>query len=445
MASHNTHMRILKGIEENEAILYLPKPCGHKEICNIWKHYDAMFKPVAYEEVQSNDHDKEHVDEHKRTNDQLVEDDKYYKKIFDTKKRGFHGRVFVTKSLLTQSIHLKEAYPFAILEAMNVPGLTHSHIASHLQGSYSYLVMMGMFHILYFQKYQEHQKSIKKPTLIPQKKRQVERYAYNKYEQLTPNNDYESILQSSNIQQPLTLNFIGMSYITINNIKAHCKELLHYLKIVTFGFAESCNIVIGLRNEVQMTRNIYESITGPLKDGETIAMTPMDFSEVVAPVDATSSMTMLNYSGTSIEKLASLYYGLGTGLQPLQGFALGGENYDLEMREISNVFRKTNSNCGRTSTSSNHNYLIHSQDFQGNNEILSPTFLHTPTDHNDFEVEENNRQAQTLPPFNSLGLVDGIERIVMESDMFVGETQSLLDMTVNLLDVLDDDLINGPW
>ena len=57
----------------------------------------------------------------------------------------------------------------------------------------------------------------------------------------------------------------------------------------------------------------------------------------------------------------------------------------------------------------------------------------------------SNRQAQTWPSFNSLGLMDGIERTVMESDMFVDETQYLLGMTVNLLDELDDDLINGPW
>ncbi|KAL7589724.1 hypothetical protein Lser_V15G37147 [Lactuca serriola] len=38
--------------------------------------------------------------------------------------------------------------------------------------------------------------------------------------------------------------------------------------------------------------------------------------------------------------------------------------------------------------------------------------------------------------------MDGIERTVMESDMFVDETQYLLGMTVNLLDKLDDDLIN---
>ncbi|KAL7588854.1 hypothetical protein Lser_V15G37148 [Lactuca serriola] len=143
------------------------------------------------------------------------------------------------------------------------------------------------------------------------------------------------------------------------------------------------------------------------------------------------------------------------------------------MREIQNVFGKTYSDGGHTSTSSNHNYLIHSQDFQGNKEILSPTFLHAPTDHDDVEhstkptfsnsnlfpfgvgsvgysnphflSEENDWQAQTMPSFNSLGLVDGIARTVMESDMFVDETQYLLGMTVNLLDELDDDLINGPW
>ena len=128
-----------------------------------------------------------------------------------------------------------------------------------------------------------------------------------------------------------------------------------------------------------------------------MAMNLMDFGEVVAPVDATSSLTplnytdatssltLLNYSGTSIEKSVSgmtpSYYGVGTRLQPLESFALGGENYDLEMREISNVFGMINSNGGHTSASSNHNYLIHSQDVQGNNENLSPTFLHTPTDH----------------------------------------------------------------
>nr|KAJ0189548.1 hypothetical protein LSAT_V11C800405360 [Lactuca sativa] len=420
-----------------------------------------------------------------------------------------------------------EAYPSAILEAMNVPGLTRSQIASHLQALILiWLYMMGMFHILYFQKYQEHQKSIKKPTLIPQKKKQVERYAYNKCGQSTPANDFESIPQSSNIRPPLMLNSIGMSYMTINNIKARLQRAppLHVpqpkttinnsysdqstnhsfchtslgetSKIITFGLVESCNSIIGRRNEVQMTRNdvkmtrnSYESTTGPLKDGETMAMNLMDFGEVVAPVDATSSLTplnytdatssltLLNYSGTSIEKSVSgmtpSYYGVGTRLQPLESFALGGENYDLEMREISNVFGMINSNGGHTSASLNHNYLIHSQDLLGNNENLSPTFLHTPTDHDDvghstnpnfsnsnlfpfgvgsvgysnphFLSEENNRQAQTFPPFNSLGLVDGIERTAMESDMFVDETQYLLDMTVNLLDELDDDLINGPW
>ncbi|XP_023762748.1 uncharacterized protein LOC111911196 [Lactuca sativa] len=556
MASHNTHMRLLKEIVENEAVLYLPKPCGDKEICNIWKHvcrkiisfegcnysngespeenqepniykrvdqivkqstnlnpkfiynnlssedvtqeglninspeYNAIFKPVTYEEVRDNDHDKEHIHEHKRTNDQLVEYDKYYKNIFDTKKRISWTSVLHKKFVeAVNTLGKQKAYPSAILEAMNVPGLTRSQIASHLQ------------------KYQEHQKSITKPTLIPQKKKQVESYAYNKCGQSTPTNDFESIPQSSNIQPPLTLNSIGMSYMTINNIKARLQRapplpvpqpkttinnsysdqstnhsvchtsLGETSKIITFGLVESCNSIIGRRNEVQMTRDTYESTTGPLKDRETIAMTPMDFAEVVAPVDATSSLIPLNYSGTSVEKsvcgMAPSYYGLGTGLQPLEGFALGGENYDLEMREISNVFGMINSNGGHTSASSNHNYLIHSQDVQGNNENLSPTFLHTPTDHDDvghstnpnfsnsnlfpfglgsvgysnphFPSEENNWQAQTLPPFNSLGLVDGIERRVMERDMFADETQYLLDMTVNLLDELDDDLINGPW
>ncbi|CAI9296808.1 unnamed protein product [Lactuca saligna] len=506
MASHNTHMRLLKEIVENEAVLYLPKPCGHKEICNIWKHvcrkiisfegynYSIEESPEGNQEpnifkrvdqiikqstnlnpkfINNNLSSKgftqeglninslEYNDMFKRTNDQLVEDEKYYKKTFDTKKRiswtSVHHKKFAEA---TNTLGKQKADPSAILEVMNVSGLTRSQIASHLK------------------KYQENQKSIKKPTLIPQKKKKVERYAYNICGQSTPTNDYESIPQSSNIQPPLTLNSIGMSYMTINNIKARlqrapplpipqpkttinnsysdqstdhsfCRTSLgETSKNITFGLVESCNGFIGQRNEVQMTRDTYESTTGLLKDGETIAMTTMDFGEVVAPVVATSSLTPLNYSGTSIEKsvsrMAPSYYGLGTGMQPLEGFALGGENYDLKMHKMSNVFGMINSIGGHTLASSNHNYLIHSQDLQGNNENLSPKFLRTPTDHDDVG-EENIRQAQTLPPFNSLGLVDGIKRTTMESDMFADETQFYLDMTVNLLDELDDDLINGPW
>nr|KAJ0194550.1 hypothetical protein LSAT_V11C800405390 [Lactuca sativa] len=357
---------------------------------------------------------------------------------------------------------LTEAYPTAILKVMEVPGLTRSQVASHLQ------------------KYQEHQKTNKKPTLIPQKKKKVETYAYKRGGQSSPTNDYESILQSSNIQPPLMLNSTGMSYMTIDNIKARLQgapplpipqlkttinnsyydqstyptSIGETSKITTFGLAESCNSNIGQSNEVQISDNSYESATGPLKNGEPLEMASTDFGEVMAPLDATKQW---------VSGMAPSYYGLESGLQPLGGFASVGENYNLKLSEISNTYGMTNSDGGRISASSNHNHLIHSQDFQGNGENLFPTFPNTTALGNvEHSINPNfsnsnlvpfgvgsvgysHRQAQTLPPFNSLVSVDGIERRVTESNLFADETQYFLEMTVNLLDVLDADLINGPW
>ncbi|CAH1431355.1 unnamed protein product [Lactuca virosa] len=544
MASDYIRMQLLKETLENEVVMCLPKPCSHMDICNIWKHvcrkrisfegcnysngespeenqepnifkrvdrivkksttlnptlinknlssgrgtqdglknksreYDAMFKPITYEEVWSNDHDQEHVVAHKRTHDQLVEDDRYYEKRKSTKKRitwaGDLHKKFVEA---INALGKQKAYPTAILKAMKVPGLTRNQVASHLQ------------------KYQEHKKTIKKPTLIPQKKKQVESYAYKRGGQSNPTNGYESILQSS--QPPLMLNSTGMSYMTIDNIKARlqgapplpipqlkttinnsCSDQSTYhpfyhtsigetSKITTFGLAESCNSNIGQSNEVQISENSYESATGPLEDGEPLEMASTDFGEVMAPLDATSSLTPLNYLGIATKQwvsgMAPSYYGLENGLQPLGGFAGVGENYNLKLCEISNTYGMTNSDGGRISASSNHNYLIHSQDFQGNGENLFPTFPHTTALGNvEHSINPNfsnsnlvpfgvgsvgysHRQAQTLPPFNSLVSVDGIERTVIESNLFADETQYFLEMTVNLLDVLDADLINGPW
>ncbi|KAL7589727.1 hypothetical protein Lser_V15G37149 [Lactuca serriola] len=531
MASDYIRMQLLKETLANEVVMCLPKPCSHRDICNIWKHvcrkrisfegcnyysngespeenqepnnifkrvdrilkksttlnptlinnnlssgngtqdglknnsreYDAMFMPITYEEVWSNDHDQEHVVVNMRTNNQLVEDDRYYKKRKSTKKRitwtGDLHKKFVEA---INTLGKQKAYPTAILKVMEVPGLTRSQVASHLQ------------------KYQEHQKTNKKPTLIPQKKKKVEIYAYKRGGQSTPTNDYESILQSSNIQPPLMLNSTGMSYMTIDNIKARLQgapplpipqlkttinnsyydqstyptSIGETSKITTFGLAESCNSNIGQSNEVQISDNSYESATGPLKNGEPLEMASTDFGEVMAPLDATKQW---------VSGMAPSYYGLESGLQPLGGFASVGENYNLKLSEISNTYGMTNSDGGRISASSNHNHLIHSQDFQGNGENLFPTFPNTTALGNvEHSINPNfcnsnlvpfgvgsvgysHRQAQTLPPFNSLVSVDGIERRVTESNLFADETQYFLEMTVNLLDVLDADLINGPW
>ncbi|CAI9296812.1 unnamed protein product [Lactuca saligna] len=533
MASDYIRMQLLKETLENELVMCLPKPCSHTDICNIWKHvcgkrisfegcnysngesleenqepnifkrvdrivkksttlnptwinnnltsgrgtqdYDAMFKPITFEEVWSNDHDQEHVVAHKRTHNQLVEDDRYNKKSKSTKTRitwtGDLHKKFVEA---INSLGKQKAYPTAILKAMKVPGLTRNQVASHLQ------------------KYQEHQKTTKKPTLKPQKKKQVESYAYKRGGQSTSTNDYES-LQSSNIQPPLILNSTGMSYMTIDNIKVRLQEapplpilqlnttinnsyydqstyhtsIGETSKITTFGLAESCNSNIGQSNEVQTSDNSYESATGPLQDGEPLEMVSTDFGEVMTPLDATSSLTPLNYLGNATKQrvsgMAPSYYGLESGLQPLGGLASVGENYNLKSCEISNTYGMTNSDLGRISASSNHDYLIRSQDFQGNVENLFPTFPHTTALGNvEHSINPNfsnsnlvpfgvgsvgysDRQAQTLPPFNSLASVDGIERTVIESNLFDDEIQYFLDMTVKLLDVLDADLINGPW
>ncbi|KAI3505894.1 hypothetical protein L1887_28217 [Cichorium endivia] len=102
---------------------------------------------------------------------------------------------------------------------------------------------------------------------------------------------------------------------------------------------------------------------------------------------------LLDYSGIAIEPWVSgtapSDYGLETAMElPLEGFQIGGENYNPEMCESSSLFGMTNSDGGGTSASSNHNdlehlalrkFVHHSQDFQGNGEILFPTFPDTTT------------------------------------------------------------------
>ncbi|KAI3779010.1 hypothetical protein L2E82_08430 [Cichorium intybus] len=592
MASDNIRMRLFKETLNNEAVLCLPKPCGPKDICNIWQHVcrnkilfrggeysnggsleenqepnvfkrvDPMVKqsttlnPIminnnlssnngTQEGLYTNsleygamiDHHQKQVDEtnlmeilrsgtmnnvdkgkqsveHKTTNDQLVEDESC-KKGKHTKTRikwtgDLHQKFLdAINTLGEQSIvYLTKAYPTTILELMDEPGLTRSQIASHLQ------------------KYHEHQKNMKNQTSIPQMQSgyglQVDGYAHKITGQSTPSDyNYASILPSSIIQPPLKLNSIGVSFMTINNIKARLQKApplpvpqptttinnsysdqsTKFCQLFQPSVGETPMITTyDQRNEVQMTGNVYGSATGTLENFETLGMVPVDIGrEVVAPVDvinfsngfvsencggANASLTPLDYSGIAIEPWVSGTTASDYGLQtvnelPLEGFQIGGENYNPEMCESSSLFGMTNSGGGVTSASSNHNdlehltmpkYVHHSQDFHGNGGNLFPTFPDTTTpdveqfinlnfsnsdsvpfgggsfgyNHPGFPGEENNRQEQTLPPFNSI-VSDGSEPTVMGSGLSPNVSQWHLEMTVNLLEELDAHLINGPW
>ncbi|KAL4574483.1 hypothetical protein LXL04_021315 [Taraxacum kok-saghyz] len=371
----------------------------------------AMCKLLTYEELWRNDddHDQEHVDEnntivtmknvdkgkqpneHKRTNDRQVEDDhRYCKQRKDTKKRitwtgDLHRKFVEAINLLGK----EKAYPTTILDVMKVPGLTRSQVSSHLQ------------------KYQDHKKNIKNPTLVPQNQRgSSSRKVKNLCGQSTVSDqNYASILPSS--QQPLKLNSTGIYFMSISNIKARLQEAPSLLvpqptttinnpnsnqstntsfchPIHAFGPVESCNSTTGKRNEVQNTGNGYGSATGPC-------------GEVVAPLDATSfsngfishnSPAQVDYSGTAFETWVSRTtpsdYGIGTALEPLEAFAFSGDDRNIEMPEILNLFGMTNSAGGGISASSNDYYPKHlvTPKFVSRNldresgDNLFPTFLH---------------------------------------------------------------------
>ncbi|KAI3733915.1 hypothetical protein L6452_13373 [Arctium lappa] len=264
MVSDDGHMmKFVTEALKNEAILCLVKPCDLSDICNIWNHvcrkriasekhdskrklplanniirrvdpmfkpfatlnramnntetsqeYSAVFKPihmnifgndVGTSTTRKTDKGKQPMD-----SDQPLDNDTYRTKRKESKPRinwtkALHGKFLEALNTLGK----QNAYPSEILKHMNVPGLTRNHVASHVQ------------------KLHEGEKVIKKPRLVPvvQIGDDLQSHGSKRSGQLTLSSNNESLIQSSSLQTPLRkLNSAGMSYMSLDNIKARMQE-----------------------------------------------------------------------------------------------------------------------------------------------------------------------------------------------------------------------------
>ncbi|KAI3730609.1 hypothetical protein L1987_61781 [Smallanthus sonchifolius] len=258
MASDDIHLRIPKEALESKAVLCLLKPCGLRDICNIWKHIcrnmisfeenvsnkvqrvNQKFKSsstnnissgndinsqeceVTYEDLFSYDDDsdddynqedvdeiasKENVgnigttkkaDKGKQPFILARKNDKYPKRRIEFKTRVTWKGELDNKFNRALKELGKQAQSSAILKHMKVPGLTRFHVASHLQ------------------KYQKKQKLIEAS---------ISALANERCRFSTQCDDEASVIdQSSNLQRSSKLNLAGIFYMIIENIRAKLKE-----------------------------------------------------------------------------------------------------------------------------------------------------------------------------------------------------------------------------
>ncbi|KAI3817228.1 hypothetical protein L1987_11017 [Smallanthus sonchifolius] len=187
--------------------------------------YGSMCKPVAYVDISSDEDEattnknictgraqnkykgKQPV-ELKRKNEQWAEDGINRQKRKDTNTRiawtpALHGKFL--EALISPG---KEgASPKAILNHMNVPGLTRAQVASHLQ------------------RIQERENCSMKPWVVgPMQKGinlQVESYACKRSGLLTPCDNNASKLNCSSLQRVLNYNSTGISSMSLDKIRAN--------------------------------------------------------------------------------------------------------------------------------------------------------------------------------------------------------------------------------
>ncbi|KAL8258190.1 hypothetical protein R6Q59_030231 [Mikania micrantha] len=268
MASDDIHLRIPREALESEAVLCLLKPCGHKDICDIWKHIcrnrisfkemlhkendhqalefnsqenDAMLKKVTFEDLLSGDDDNGDDNEVseittkedivgtlmkkadkgkqpfvlKKKHDQPVEDDMYPKKRKEVKTRITWKGELDDKFKDALKELGEQAHSSAILKHMNVPGLTRFHVASHLQ------------------KYQKKQKSIEASiTALAQRGNNLQ---VESFTNIKRPNSTQSVRQSSSLLRSSKHNLVGISYMVIENIRAKLQEAppLHEPQLTT--------------------------------------------------------------------------------------------------------------------------------------------------------------------------------------------------------------------
>ncbi|KAI3817227.1 hypothetical protein L1987_11016 [Smallanthus sonchifolius] len=413
MASDDIHLRIPKEALESEAVLCLLKPCGLRDICNIWKH--ICRNRISFEEIVSNNVQRvnrkvkpsstnnsaainNNISSGNDINSQEVTyedlfsyddgDDGYNQEDVDeiaskenvgigTMKKADKGKQpFILKRKNDQPVEddkypkrrkeiktrvtwkgeLDEKFNRALKElgkqAQSSAILKHMNVPG-----------LTRFHVAsHLQKYQKKQKIIEASiAALAQRGNslQVESFANERCRFSTQYDDEASVIdQSSNLQRSSKLNLAGIFYMIIENIRAKLKEAppLPVLQVITTSINNYCGD--------QATGHSFGEAMSPLGFGATVV------SDYNMKMQWSNNGNFGDASGSGVCDVQEQLACFGPATDPWVA-GCGGVaallNHNQEDLTLPDFLRP-----GARS-------LCPSQDFQVNGENLYPDFLHSET------------------------------------------------------------------
>ncbi|PWA52669.1 two-component response regulator ORR23 [Artemisia annua] len=277
--------------------------------------YDSDQEQAVKTHTSKNaDKGKEPLD-HKRKNDQQVEDEKDFKKRRTIKSRMEWSDALERKFMDALDALGENAYPRAILKYMNVPRLTRRNVASH------------------HQKFKMRKKTVKKanivaPPLTNIKKLKLENYVCKRCGFTSLSDNDASIIPGSSSEKPLNLNSTGISFMTLENIKAKLPEApsLHLPQVTAIinnsgggqeidnSFGDLCQPLMGETSMMSSAIVLDENPHSGKDQSNQIQMTDYGYGNAMEPL-----ITHDNYS----------HHAVGEAMPPLDVSTNVASDYNL--------------------------------------------------------------------------------------------------------------------